>query len=79
MKGSRKQEVTQQYTGLRIPPLVDRLTMPSHCCHVQDVIVDQGGRMDHLNHRRQQDMPISYPANRLGDQQQQDRTQSLAT
>jgi hypothetical protein len=58
---------------------VDRVEVPAERRLVEHVVVNQGGRVNHLHGGRQRQMLRLQRSDCPGRQQQQGRTQSLAT
>ena len=78
MKGVGEEVVAQQDGGLVAPLGVDRGGMAPDHGLVEDVVVDERGRVNHLDDRRQDRMRGDERAARLAGKQQQRRPQPLA-
>ena len=78
VEGVREQVVAEQHGVVNAPAGVDRADVPAHGGAVEDVVVDQRGRVDHLHHGAEDVMGRRDSAAGAGGQQQQDRPQPLA-
>ena len=74
----REQVVAEQDARLDAPAGVDRRHVPAHRGAVEDVVVDQRGRVDHLHHGAEDVVGRRRLAAGAGRQQQQHRPQPLA-
>ena len=78
MEGVGEEVVAQQDGGLVAPLGVDRGGVAADQCLVEDVVVDERGRVDHLDDRRQDRVRGGERAARLAGKQQKRRPQPLA-
>ena len=78
MEGVREQIIAEQHAGLHAPDGVDRGHPATYAGIVEHVVVDQRGRVDHLDHGPQDVMRRRHSAAGAGGQQQQHRPQPFA-
>jgi len=78
VKGMGKQVIAEQNAGLHPPNRVDRCHTPAHLGAVEYIVVNECGRVDHLDHGTQDVMGRSDPAASASRQQQQHRPQPFA-
>ncbi len=78
LERARVQEVADQHAGGVAPQRVGGLAAAAQVRLVHHVVVQQGGGMDELDHRRQLDVLIAAVAGRARRQHMQHRTQALA-
>src|SRR5690606_9772512 len=78
LEGARVEKVTDEHAGGVAEYRVGGLSPAPQCRLVNDVVVQQGGGMNELDHRCQQVMPVALVAQRPCHHQQQCRSYALA-
>ncbi len=78
LEGLAEQEVADQHAGLIAPEHAGSELAAPHLALVNDIVMQQRGRVHELDGSRQLDMTVAGIARELGHGERQHRTQALA-